>query len=110
MKAKRAIKIGVDIAMTVLFLCQMGYHMMDNRAHEWLGVALCLMFILHHALNGGWHMPATMWAFVLTGLHWSMALRAVRKKIRRKTGKAAGCGERGAAWLETRSNETGIVF
>lgn len=48
MKAKRAIKIGVDIAMTVLFLCQMGYHMMDNRAHEWLGIALCLLFILHH--------------------------------------------------------------
>ncbi len=55
MKAKRAIKIGVDLAMTALFFCQMGYHMMDNRAHEWLGIALCLLFILHHALNGGWH-------------------------------------------------------
>ncbi len=147
MKAKRAIKIGVDIAMTVLFLCQMGYHMMDNRAHEWLGIALCLLFILHHALNGGWHralfkgkysaqrillttvdvllmlsmaavivsavmvsrhafnflglhlrglgrqlhMPATMWAFVLTGLHlglhWSMVLNAARKKAQHKAGK-----------------------
>ena len=149
MKAKRAIKISVDLVMTVLFLCQMGYHMMDNRAHEWLGIALCLLFILHHALNGGWHralfrgkysaqrilltavdalltlsmaaiivsavmvsrhafrflgfhlrglgrqlhMPATMWAFVLMGLHlglhWSMMLNAVRKRTQRKAGKAA---------------------
>ena len=120
---KQRIKTGVDIAMTVLFLGQMGYHMMDNRMHEWTGVILCALFLLHHALNPGWrrglfrgrysasrvwltlvdvlltlamvavivsavlvsrhvfdflglrmravgrriHMPATMWAFMLTG-------------------------------------------
>ena len=55
MKPKAIIKIAVDAAMTVLFILQMGYHMVDASAHEWLGVALCLLFILHHALNGGWH-------------------------------------------------------
>ena len=52
---KQRIKTGVDIAMTVLFLGQMGYHMMDNRMHEWTGVTLCVLFLLHHALNPGWH-------------------------------------------------------
>ena len=55
MKPKAIVKIAVDAAMTVLFILQMGYHMVDGLAHEWLGVALCLLFILHHALNGGWH-------------------------------------------------------
>ena len=52
---KQRIKTGVDIAMTVLLLGQMGYHMMDNRMHEWTGVTLCALFLVHHALNPGWH-------------------------------------------------------
>ena len=139
MKPKAILKIIVDVAMTFLFLGQMGYHMTDNRAHVWTGIALCGLFILHHALNGGWHrglfkgkyparrtlltvtdalltlamvaiiasailvsrhafsflglrmrslgrqihMPATMWAFVLMGLHlglhWNMVLGMVRR-------------------------------
>ena len=55
MKPKSAFKIGVDLAMTLLFIGQMGYHMMDNWMHEWAGIALCLLFLLHHILNGGWH-------------------------------------------------------
>lgn len=55
MSRKAKLKIVVDVAMTLLFLMQMGYHMMNNRAHEWTGVALCLLIIVHHALNGGWH-------------------------------------------------------
>lgn len=149
MKTKAARKAGVDIAMTALFLVQMGYHLTDNRLHEWLGVALCLLFLAHHALNGGWHrglfrgrytpqralltivdglltlamiaviasgvlvsrhvfgflglrlratgrrmhMPATMWAFVLTGLHlglhWNRAWNAARRAARGRIGQAA---------------------
>ncbi len=55
MKTKAPLKIMVDLAMTALFLGQMGYHMMDNRMHEWTGVTLLMLFILHHALNIGWH-------------------------------------------------------
>ena len=142
---KQRVKTGVDIAMTVLFLGQMGYHMMDNRMHEWTGVTLCVLFLLHHALNPGWHrglfkgrysasrvwltlvdalltlamvavivsavlvsrhvfdflglrmravgrrihMPATMWAFVLTGLHIGLHWHIVLGKIA-KRGKPAG--------------------
>lgn len=142
MKAKATLKILVDIAMTALLLGQMGYHMMDNRMHEITGVMLCALFIVHHALNGGWHrgllrgrysaqrvllttidallmlvmlaimtsavlvsrhvfsflglhmramgrrihMPATMWAFVLTGLHlglhWNLVLQKACKHVR----------------------------
>lgn len=139
MKPKQILKISVDVIMTFLFLMQMGYHVLDNRAHEWIGVTLCCLFILHHVLNGGWHrgllkgrysaqrtlltaidvllmlamgaimlsavfvsrhvfdflglrvrslgrrihLPATMWAFVLMGLHlglhWSMFLSMMKK-------------------------------
>ena len=149
MKPKSAFKIGVDLAMTLLFIGQMGYHMMDNWMHEWAGIALCLLFILHHILNGGWHrrlfsgrytaqralltavdglltlamaavmvsavwvsrsaldfldlgkmatgrrlhMPATMWAFVLTGLHvglhWNMAVSMARRAVKGR-GKTLG--------------------
>lgn len=149
MKPKSAFKIGVDLAMTLLFIGQMGYHMMDNWMHEWAGIALCLLFILHHILNGGWHrrlfsgrytaqralltavdglltlamaavmvsavwvsrsaldfldlgkmatgrrlhMPATMWTFVLTGLHvglhWNMAVSMARRAVKGR-GKTLG--------------------
>ncbi len=148
MKPKALIKLSVDVAMTILFLLQMGYHMLDNRAHEWTGIALCLLFLLHHILNGGWHlrlfkgkystqrilltvtdvlltlcmiaiissavmvsrsvfnflglrlramgrqihMPATMWGFVLTGLHlglhWNMILGQMRRGGKRKSSHA----------------------
>lgn len=59
MKKKAALKMIVDLAMTILFLGQMGYHMMDNRMHEWTGVTLLILFGLHHALNIGWHRTLT---------------------------------------------------
>lgn len=34
MKTKAPLKMMVDLAMTALFLGQMGYHMMDNRMNE----------------------------------------------------------------------------
>lgn len=52
---KQAVRLGVDCAMTLLLLGQMGYHMMDNRLHEWTGIALFLLFLAHHALNAGWY-------------------------------------------------------
>ena len=152
MKTKAACKAGVDIAMAVLFLGQMGYHLTDNRLHEWMGVALCLLFLAHHALNGGWHrgllkgrytpqrtlltvvdgllmlamiavitsamlvsrhvfdflglrlraigrrihMPATMWAFVLTGLHVGLHGNRVLNAAQRA---AKGRGGQTALWI-----------
>ncbi|MDR1346302.1 MAG: DUF4405 domain-containing protein [Bacteroidales bacterium] len=50
-----AIKAVIDFAMTVLFLILMAYHITGNRLHEWLGVILYLLFILHHLLNLKWY-------------------------------------------------------
>ena len=148
MKPKAKVKIVVDLTMTILFLVQMGYHMLDNRAHEWTGIALFVLFFLHHILNGGWHrnlfkgkypaqrilltvtdvllmlcmcsiivsavfvsrhafsflglhlrslgrqihMPATMWGFLLMGLHlglhWSMMLGMMKRAAKTKRTKA----------------------
>ncbi|MDD3409589.1 MAG: DUF4405 domain-containing protein [Eubacteriales bacterium] len=147
MKAKS--KITIDVLMTLLFLMQMGYHMLDNRAHEWVGITLFALFCVHHILNGGWyrslfrgkwsaqrvlltavdvlltlvmvaiivsalfvsrhvfsflglhlralgrriHMPATMWGFVLMGLHlglhWNRVLAGVRRRCHGKGSRAA---------------------
>lgn len=55
MKAKQIFKITVDIIMTVLFIILMAYHITGNRLHEWLGVSLFILFILHHILNLKWY-------------------------------------------------------
>ncbi len=153
MKAKARLKVGVDMAMTLLMLGQMGYHMMDNRMHEWTGIALILLFILHHALNLGWHrtlfqgqystrrilmtvidalliltmlvvavsavfvsrnafdfldlhlratgrrihMPATMWFFVLIGLHMGLHLQTMLSARRKQSAMAIWLGRLAAA-------------
>lgn len=41
--------------MTVLFLTLMAYHVTGESLHEWLGVTLFVLFILHHILNIKWY-------------------------------------------------------
>jgi len=55
MKIKKVLKIIVDITMTMLFLVLMAYHVTGNLLHEWLGVILFALFILHHILNTNWY-------------------------------------------------------
>lgn len=53
---KRRIKIGVDVIMLALFLYLMRYHPgMGLRLHAIFGIALCVLFVLHHVLNGKWY-------------------------------------------------------
>lgn len=54
MKPKMAVKIGVDLGMTVLLLLLMAYELIGQAAHEWLGVGMLVLFLLHHILNGKW--------------------------------------------------------
>lgn len=53
--AKRIIKIAVDVAMFVLFLLLMEYHLLPDVAHEWLGISVFILFIAHNALNYKWY-------------------------------------------------------
>ena len=41
--------------MTILLLCQMAYMLIGETVHEWLGVVMLLLFILHQVLNVQWY-------------------------------------------------------
>lgn len=55
MKQKAAFKIGIDIVMTLFLLLLIGYQFWGEFVHEWIGVGMVLLFILHHALNRNWY-------------------------------------------------------
>ena len=40
--------------MTVLLLLLMSYSLIGEAAHEWLGIGMFVLFILHHILNHKW--------------------------------------------------------
>ena len=48
------IKIVIDIAITILLLALMSYELIGAATHEWLGISIFLLFILHHVLNRKW--------------------------------------------------------
>ena len=48
------IKMGVDIAMTIALLLLMAYQLIGEEAHEWIGMAMFLLFVIHHILNRSW--------------------------------------------------------
>ncbi len=55
MKPVMKIKLLTDLVMTVILLCQMGYMLVGEASHEWMGAAMFLLFILHHVLNLRWY-------------------------------------------------------
>ena len=54
MKPKAVVKLAVDAAMTVLLLLLMAFELVGRAAHEWIGVGMFFLFVLHHLLNRGW--------------------------------------------------------
>lgn len=55
MKPKARIKMLVDALMSLALLFLMGYQFWGNLAHEWVGAAMFVLFIVHHILNGNWY-------------------------------------------------------
>lgn len=55
MKPKMKIKIGIDFLMTVLLLLLMSYQITGQELHEWFGVGMFVLFILHNILNMKWY-------------------------------------------------------
>ena len=41
--------------MTILLLCLMAYQVTGEQAHEWIGVAMTLLVIVHQVLNRKWY-------------------------------------------------------
>lgn len=54
MKPEMMMKIIVDFGMTVLLLLLMTYELIGQAVHEWLGVGMFALLILHHVLNKAW--------------------------------------------------------
>lgn len=49
------IKKVTDVCLTVLLLCLMAYQVMDEALHEWIGVGMTALLIVHHVLNRKWY-------------------------------------------------------
>lgn len=52
---KKAFKIIVDLAMTVMLPVLMAYALVGEAAHEWVGISMFVVFIIHQVLNYRWH-------------------------------------------------------
>ncbi len=54
MSKKQIVRMTVDCGMTVVLLLLMGYSRIGETAHEWLGVSMFVLFVIHHILNRKW--------------------------------------------------------
>lgn len=55
MDRRPEIKRIVDAAMTVLLLCLMAYQVTGEMAHEWIGMGMTVLIIIHQILNRKWY-------------------------------------------------------
>lgn len=55
MKAMRIVRICLNAVMFVLFLLLMEQHLITDAAHEWLGITLFILFLIHNAINYKWY-------------------------------------------------------
>lgn len=55
MNTKQKVRLAVDLGMTVLLPLLMAYSLVGETAHEWLGIAMAALFLLHQLLNLGWY-------------------------------------------------------
>ena len=55
MKQKRKIQNIVDTFMVLLLPILMAYSLIGEAVHEWAGIAMSLLFIMHHVLNWRWY-------------------------------------------------------
>ena len=54
MNRQRVLKIIVDIAMTAALLLLMAFELVGRQAHEWIGIVMFVLFVIHHILNRKW--------------------------------------------------------
>lgn len=54
-KTNTIIKRVVDAVLTVLLLFLMAYQVTGDVLHEWLGIAMTALLIVHHILNRKWY-------------------------------------------------------
>lgn len=52
---KQLMRMITDLGMMVLLPLLMAYSLVGEALHEWAGIFMFLLFILHHILNLSWH-------------------------------------------------------
>ena len=55
MKAKKVVRYVVDTVMTLALLCLMAYQVTGEALHEWIGIGMTVVLIVHHLLNIRWY-------------------------------------------------------
>lgn len=55
MSGRMAARLAIDLAMTLLLLFSLAYHMTGNTAHEWIGASAFALFAVHTAINRRWY-------------------------------------------------------
>ena len=54
-KNNSMVKRIVDVCMTILLLCLMAYQVTGEQAHEWIGMGMTVLVIVHQILNRKWY-------------------------------------------------------
>ena len=49
------VKRIVDVCMTVLLLCLMAYQVTGEALHEWIGIGMTVLVIIHQILSRKWY-------------------------------------------------------
>jgi hypothetical protein len=55
MQNKQRIKMAVDACMSALLVCLMAYQVTGEVLHEWFGIGMTILLIVHHILNRKWY-------------------------------------------------------
>lgn len=50
-----AVKLGIDLIMTVMFFFCLGFRFTAETTHEWSGIALFVLFTVHAWINRRWY-------------------------------------------------------
>ncbi len=52
---RKTIRLIIDTGMTVLLLLLMAYQVIGDVLHEWFGIGMTVLLIVHHLLNLRWY-------------------------------------------------------
>ena len=52
---KNRIRKAIDIVLTALLLCLMAHQVTGESGHEWVGIGMSVLLIVHHILNIRWY-------------------------------------------------------
>jgi hypothetical protein len=50
-----AVRIIIDLCLTIFLLCAHAYRITGDIAHEWIGVSVFVLFIAHNVINFRWY-------------------------------------------------------